>query len=182
MSEDTKSPKTNVPRKSRAGALANGTNELFGLPTAKEHAILTGAAADSTDPPENLKNVPRILRVAFLIDAGDNTIHARLVADIEALCPRLPLTAAFAANPDPGTALALAVELDVRAAAEDQPELRQIADAIRLLCCSTPPNRWTTVALHLHCSTRLSGCLRRLICSSPPTSKAFVLAGRCFPC
>jgi hypothetical protein len=108
-------------------------DDVFDLPVVDEDIILTGAAADATDLEEKLKTLPRILRVALLINQGGRNIHDRLVADIETLCPGLPLTAAFATVDDPATALALAKELDRCAVANDAPELRHIADCVRLL-------------------------------------------------
>ena len=49
------------------------------------------------------------------------------------MSPGLLVTAAFASNGDPATALALAKELDRLAVADDVPELRHIADCVRLL-------------------------------------------------
>jgi hypothetical protein len=106
---------------------------VFDLPIVDEGIILTGAAADATDLDEKLKDLPRILRVALLINHGNRDVHDRLVADIEALHPGLPLTAAFATTDDLATALALAKELDRCAVADDTPELRHIADCVRLL-------------------------------------------------
>ena len=42
--------------------------------------------------------------------------------------------------PDVATGLALATELDHRAVAEDDPNLRSFADCVRLLCLPTPHN------------------------------------------
>jgi ATP-dependent Lon protease len=133
MSDDTKSRKANTPEKVRTDTLANDVDDLVDLPVVEEDAFLTGAAADSTDLADKLKNLPRIIRTALLIDGRDNTIHDRLVADIVTLCPGLPSTAAFAATGDPTTARALACELDKRAVADDLPELRHLGDCIRLL-------------------------------------------------
>lgn len=108
-------------------------DDVFDLPVVDEDIILTGAAADATDLEEKLKPLPRILRVALLINQGSQNIHDRLVADIETLCPGLPLTAAFATVDEPATALALAKELDRCAVADDAPELRHLADCLRLL-------------------------------------------------
>jgi ATP-dependent Lon protease len=108
-------------------------DDVFDLPIVGEEIILTGAAADATGLEEKLKDLPRILRVALLINRKSGDIHDRLVADIEALCPRLPLTATFATVDDPAPALALAKELDRFAVANDEPELRHIADCVRLI-------------------------------------------------
>src|ERR1700754_3680427 len=94
-------------------------DDVFDLPVVDEDIILTGAAADATDLEEKLKALPRILRVALLINQGSPNIHDRLVADLETLCPGLPPTAAFATVDNPATALALAKELDRCAVADD---------------------------------------------------------------
>jgi ATP-dependent Lon protease len=108
-------------------------DDVFDLPVVDEDTVVTGAAADATDLDEKLKQLPRILRVALLIDQGRSDIHERLIADIETLRPGLPLTAAFATVDDHVTALALAKDLDRCAVADDAPELRHIADCVRLL-------------------------------------------------
>jgi ATP-dependent Lon protease len=108
-------------------------DDVSDLPVVDEDTILTGAAADATDLEEKLKDLPRILRIALLINRKSGDIHDRLVADIETLCPGLHLTAAFSTVDDPTTALALAKELDRLAVADDVPELRHIADCVRLL-------------------------------------------------
>jgi ATP-dependent Lon protease len=108
-------------------------DDVFDLPVVDEDTVLTGAAADATDLEAALKDLPRILRVALLINRKSGDSHDRLVADIETLSPGLPLTAAFATSDDPTTALALAKELDWLAVAHDVPELRHIADCVRLL-------------------------------------------------
>jgi ATPase family protein associated with various cellular activities (AAA) len=135
MSKVPKINKTNptpsgVGPKAPSGAVVD---TIFDLPAIEEEAILTGAAADAANLAGDLTKLPRILRVAVLIDRGDNTVHDRLVADIAALCPGLPLTASFAATDDPGVARELATELDRHAVVRDLPELRHVADCLRLL-------------------------------------------------
>src|ERR1700716_3522258 len=83
---------------------------------AERDAISTGAAADSADWDERLKGLPRLLRFAMLISDNARHIEQRLIAEINELCPNLPLNAAWAAAPDVGTGLALAAALDRRAA------------------------------------------------------------------
>ena len=122
----SKDPKVDKP----AGTIVD---DGFDLPIVEEEATLTGAAADAADLGDKLKSLPRILRVAMLIDRRDPTIYDRLVADIATLCPGVPLTASFAASGDPATAKALACELDRHAVADDLPELRHISDCVRLL-------------------------------------------------
>lgn len=108
-------------------------DDVFDVPVVDEDTILTGAAADATDLEDGLKDLPRILRVALLVDRNSGHIHDRLIADIETVSPGLALTAAFATTDDPATALALAKELDRLAVADDVPELRHIADCVRLV-------------------------------------------------
>jgi len=84
------------------------------LPAVERDAVSTGAAADSADSDERLKGLPRILRFAMLISGNARHIKQRLIAEINELCPNLPLNAAWAAAPDVGTRLALAAELDRR--------------------------------------------------------------------
>lgn len=113
--------------------LGDGADDDFDLPIVDEDIILSGAAADAADLEENFKNLPRILRVALLINQRSRNIHDRLVADIEMLRPGLPLTAKFATVDDAATALALAKDLDRCAVADDAPELRHLADCVRVL-------------------------------------------------
>lgn len=114
-------------------SVGDRADDVFDLPVVDEDTVLTGAAADATDLEEKLKDLPRILRIALLIDRKSGYIHDRLIADIETLSPGLALTAAFATADDPATALALAKELDRLAVADDVPELRHIADCVRLV-------------------------------------------------
>jgi ATP-dependent Lon protease len=139
MSKTPKSIKTGnaaPPSKTEPGVTSSGSDQvddLLDLPVVDEEIILAGAAADAADLEEKLKDLPRILRVALLINQGRRNIHDRLVADIETLRLGLPLTAAFATVDDQTTALALAKELDRCAVADDVPELRHIADCVRLV-------------------------------------------------
>ena len=132
MSKNARSgkPNTTEPRTS-----SGNVDDVFDLPIVDDDIILTGAAADATLE-EKLKNLPRILRVALLIDRKNADIPDRLVSDIETLRPGLLQTAAFATVHHPATALVLAKELDRLAVADDVPELRHIADCVRL--CSLP--------------------------------------------
>ena len=97
-------------------------------PAVERDAISTGAAADWD---EGLKGLPRLLRFAILISQEACHIKARLIAEINELCPNLPLNAAWAAAPDVGTGLALAAELDHRAVIQYEPNLRGVADCVR---------------------------------------------------
>lgn len=105
---------------------------------AERDAISTGAAADSVDWDERLKGLPRLLRFAMLISHKAHHIKPRLIAEISELCPALALNAAWAATADFATGLALAKELDRRAVTENQPQLRGLADCVRLLCLPVP--------------------------------------------
>ena len=74
----------------------------------------------------------------MLISRKARHIKQRLIAEINELCPNLPLNAAWAAAPDVGTGLALAKELDRRAVTQNEPNLRSLADCVRLLCLPVP--------------------------------------------
>src|ERR1700694_293039 len=108
------------------------------LPAVERDAVSTGAAADSADWDERLKGLPRLLRFAMLISGKARHINQRLIAEINELCPNLPLNAAWATAPDLGTGLALAAELDHRAVSQNEPHLRSLADCVRLLCLPVP--------------------------------------------
>jgi hypothetical protein len=108
------------------------------LPAVDEDVTSTGAAADSAETDERLKALPRILRYAMLVSDGGAYVWQRLVAEIDELCPRLPLNAAWAKSRDAGLGVALGIELDHRAVQQDQPELRSLADCVRLLSLPVP--------------------------------------------
>jgi ATP-dependent Lon protease len=108
------------------------------LPAVERDAVSTGAAADSADSDGRLNRLPRLLRFAMLISGNARHIMQRLVAEIDELCPNLPLNAAWAAASDVGTGLALAAELDHRAVIQNEPNLRILADCVRLLCLPLP--------------------------------------------
>jgi hypothetical protein len=125
----------------------------FDLPAVERDAVVTGAAADSADWAERHEGLPRLLRYAMLVKDNANHVEQRLMAEIDQLCPNLPVNAAWASalNADTGlaleawasalnadTGLALAAELDRRAVAEDAPKLRSLADSVRLLCLPVP--------------------------------------------
>ena len=107
-------------------------------PTVDSEIVSTGAAADSSDTDTQLKALPRILRYVLLTDKDGTFVQQRLVAEINELCPHLPLNAAWAEVPDIGTASALAIDLDQLAVAQDRPELRSLADSVRLLSLRLP--------------------------------------------
>jgi hypothetical protein len=62
----------------------------------------------------------------------------RIAAEIDALCPHLPLNIAWSSIPEVGSGSALATELDHRAVTLDQSELRSLADCVRLLSLPVP--------------------------------------------
>lgn len=106
----------------------------FGLPAVAPDDVLTGAAADSADSENHLKNMPRILRYAKLLGDHARHIEQRLIAEIDELCPDLALNTDWAVALDVDTGLALATELDRRAAKYNDPNLRSLSDCVRLLC------------------------------------------------
>jgi ATP-dependent Lon protease len=108
------------------------------LPVVDDDVTSTGAAADSAETDERLKALPRILRYAMLVGDSGAYVWQRLVAEIDELCPGLPLNAAWAKSRDAGLGVALGIELDHRAVKQDQPDLRSIADCVRLLSLPVP--------------------------------------------
>jgi ATP-dependent Lon protease len=122
----------------------DGINDLPAI--IDEDAVSTGAAADSSDLDDKLKALPRLLRYAMLAGDTDAHILQRLAAEIDELCPSHALNAAWLASreEDFGSALgtepglALAAELDRCAASEDTPDLRSLADCVRLLSLPAP--------------------------------------------
>ena len=115
----------------------NSASDDFDLPVLDDDIVTTGAAADSSEPDARLQALPRILRYAVLTGQDRAYLQQRLVAEIDQICRGLPLNAAWAIAADAdaavGTALALAAELDRRAVVNDQPELRSLADTVRLI-------------------------------------------------
>ena len=99
-----------------------------------EHDLAsTGAAADSAEPNELLKTLPRVLRYAMLSNQDEAFARERLIAEITTLAPGLPLTLASWAQGAPPGGIVLARELDHLAVTKDQPDLRSISDCVRLL-------------------------------------------------
>jgi ATP-dependent Lon protease len=107
-------------------------------PAVDQDTVSTGAAADSSSMDTQLKALPRILRIALLAGREPSFVHKRVVAELDELCPRLPLIGVWASTPDVGRSLALANELDYRAVTQDQSELRSLADCVRLLSLPVP--------------------------------------------
>ena len=88
-----------------------------------------------------LKTLPRLLRYVILSDRETSFAAERLIAEITELAPGIPLISVWAEDRDAGSGLALAIELDHRAVADDRPDLRSIADCVRLMCLRRPkPN------------------------------------------
>ncbi len=77
-----------------SGDVTDDESDDFKLPAIDDDVVSTGAAANSSGWDERLKGLPRLLRYALLV--GDNARHVqpRLVAEIDELCPNLPLNAA----------------------------------------------------------------------------------------
>jgi ATP-dependent Lon protease len=111
------------------------------LPAEQELAS-TGAAADSAESDEKLQALPRLLRYAMLANKGESFCVERLVAEITALAPGRPLTLAWAKGTPP-LGIALATELDHLAVTKDQPDLRSLADCVRMLSLTVPDLRAT---------------------------------------
>lgn len=111
---------------------ADGADD-FDLPAVERDDIATGAAANSADGDERPAGLPRILRYAMLVNDNANHVEQRLMAEIDQLCPNLPLNAAWAMALNVDAGLALAAELDRRAVTDDEPKLRGLADSVRLL-------------------------------------------------
>ena len=109
----------------------------FNLPP-EEDVVSTGAAVDSAEVDEQLKVLPRLLRYAILSGKDSSFAHARLVAEISELVPGLPMMVAWANDASSHFGIALAAELDTMAVARDQPDLRTLADCVRLLALPLP--------------------------------------------
>ncbi|MEH2562408.1 AAA family ATPase [Bradyrhizobium sp. AZCC 2289] len=88
-----------------------------------------------------MKNLPRLLRYAMLVTDSADHVEQRLIAEIDELCPQLPHNAAWAAALGVDAGLVLAAELDHRAVTRNEPNLRSLADCVRLLCLPTPRER-----------------------------------------
>jgi len=130
MTRDAGHSKTNNSEPEVSGGDVDDDSDL---PVVDEDTILTGAAADAVDLEEQLKSLPRIVRMALLINRRGADIHDRLISDIVTLSPGLRETAAFAEEGSTEAALTLAKTLDRLAVADDVPELRHIADCLRLI-------------------------------------------------
>jgi ATP-dependent Lon protease len=120
----------------------------------------TGAAADSAEYDAGLNALPRILRYAILVNQDEKFAVERLFAEIAELAPGRPLTIAWARDPvvhghD------LAIDLDHLGVVLDMPDLRGLADAVRLL--SLPlPEAGTNWADHIRVSKALLHAYQKL--------------------
>jgi ATP-dependent Lon protease len=109
----------------------------LGLPGLDDVAS-SGAAAESAEWNEKLQRLPRILRYAVLGKRRKAYLRERLVAEIAELAPGLTQTVRWVYGDDPGQGLGLAAELDQLAATRDRPDLRSLADCVRLLSLPLP--------------------------------------------
>ncbi len=112
-------------------------DELDALPAEDDFASI-GAAAESAEFDERLKALPRILRYAALASRGNLDVRERLVAEIAELAPGMSQTVAWAEGTDPDLGVALAAELDRLAVTKDSPDLRSLADCVRILSLPLP--------------------------------------------
>jgi hypothetical protein len=126
-----------------------------------------GAAADSSATEDRLKNLPRILRYAMFAGRSGALERPRLIAEIDELCPQMRLNAAWTENADDGTSVALAHELDHRAVVQDQPELRSLADCVRLLSLPLPRDS-SHIGDHHRVAKALLLALRNLSADTDP--------------
>jgi hypothetical protein len=98
----------------------------------------SGAAAETAEWNEKLQRLPRILRYAVLAKRRKAYLRERLVAEIAELASGLMQTVRWVYDDDLGRGLALAAELDQLAATRDRPDLRSVADSVRLLSLPLP--------------------------------------------
>jgi hypothetical protein len=115
---------------------ADDINDLE-LP-AEDELASTGAAAETAEWDEKLKRLPRILRYAALARRHETYLRERLVAEIAELAPGLTQTVNWVYDGDVGRGLALAAELDQLTVTRDRPDLRSLADCVRLLTLPPP--------------------------------------------
>jgi ATP-dependent Lon protease len=142
------------------------------IPVVDQDIISTGAAADSSSTDRRLQDLPRILRIALLAGQEPAVVRMRVAAEIEELCPQLPLNAVWASIPyDVGSGVALAVELDHRAVTQDQIELRSLADCVRLLTLPIPRDH-----AHLDDHRRVAKTLLRALGSLQDPTDSDLLA------
>ena len=124
----------------------------------------SGAAAESAEWNEKLQRLPRILRYAVLAKRRKSYLRERLVAEIAELAPGLTQTVHWAYDNNPGQGLALAAELDQLAATRDRPDLRSLADCVRLLSLPLP-----SAPAYDHDHRRVAKALAQAASQLPPT-------------
>jgi ATP-dependent Lon protease len=105
--------------------------------SAEADVASTGAAADSAEYNAGLRALPRVLRYAILVNKDQAFAVERLFAEIAELAPGRPLTIAWARDPVLH-GRELAHDLDHLAVVLDMPDLRGLADAVRLLSLPLP--------------------------------------------
>ena len=125
----------------------------------------SGAAAESAEWDEKLQQLPRILRYAVLGKRRKSYLRERLVAEIAELTPGLTQTVHWVYNDDPGQGLCLAAELDQLAVTRDRPDLRSLADCVRLLSLPLPD-----APAYDHDHRRVAKALAQAASQLPPTS------------
>jgi ATP-dependent Lon protease len=113
----------------------------------------TGAAADSAEYNAALKALPRLLRYSILVNKDEAFAIERLFAEIAELAPGRPLTIAWARDPVLH-GRELAHDLDHVAVVLDKPDLRGLADSVRLLSLPMPSTD-TDEADHIRVSKAL---------------------------
>ena len=131
---------------------------------AEDDVASSGAAAESAEWDEKLQQLPRILRYAVLGKRRKSYLRERLVAEIAELAPGLTQTVHWAYNDDPGQGLALAAELDQLAVTRDRPDLRSLADCVRLLSLPLPG-----APAYDHDHRRVAKALAQAASQLPPT-------------
>jgi hypothetical protein len=124
----------------------------------------SGAAAETAEWNEKLQRLPRILRYAALAKRRKAYLRERLVAEIAELAPGLTQTVRWVYDDDLGRGLALAAELDQLAVTRDRPDLRSLADCVRLLSLPLPG-----APVYDHDHRRVAKALVQAASQLPPT-------------
>jgi ATP-dependent Lon protease len=113
----------------------------FDLPP-EDDPLVQGAAADSAEASDEIKALPRIIRYALIAKEEKSWARERLCAEIDELAPQLANPVGeWLAQQQPDLGLALAAKLDRAAVEGDKPELRSLADSVRILCLPMPKGR-----------------------------------------
>ncbi len=131
---------------------------------AEDDVASSGAAAESAEWDPKLQQLPRILRYAALGKRRKTYLRERLVAEIAELAPGLMQTVRWVYDDDPGQGTALAAELDQRAVTRDRPDLRSLADCVRLLSLPLPD-----APAYDHDHRRVAKALAQAASQLPPT-------------